>query len=126
MDVRSPRMSSVFAVTWDYRCPFARNAHEHILTGLAAGADWDVRYLAFSLGQVHVEEGEPDIWDRWEEGSGVLALQGGAGGCRRARRFPRAVPRGPSRSLRGPPRRGPAPERPRGRGAHPERARRPG
>jgi len=29
-------------VTWDYGCPFARNAHEHILTGLAAGADWGV------------------------------------------------------------------------------------
>ena len=27
-----------FAVTWDYRCPFARNAHEHVLDGLAAGA----------------------------------------------------------------------------------------
>jgi hypothetical protein len=77
MNVRSPVMSSVFAVTWDYRCPFARNAHEHILTGLAAGADWDVRYLAFSLGQVHVEEGEPDVWDRWEEDSGLLALQAG-------------------------------------------------
>src|ERR1700754_1257526 len=77
MDVRSPRMSSVFAVTWDYRCPFARNAHEHILTGLAAGADWDVRYLAFSLGQAHVEEGEPDVWDRRREGSRLLALQAG-------------------------------------------------
>ena len=31
-----------FAVTWDYRCPFARNAHEHVVTGLQGGADWDV------------------------------------------------------------------------------------
>jgi hypothetical protein len=43
-----------FAVTWDYRCPFARNAHEHVLDGLAAGAEWDVTFLPFSLGQVHV------------------------------------------------------------------------
>jgi protein-disulfide isomerase-like protein with CxxC motif len=27
-----------FSVTWDYRCPFARNAHEHLAVGLAAGA----------------------------------------------------------------------------------------
>ncbi|WP_433278606.1 DsbA family oxidoreductase [Pseudonocardia xinjiangensis] len=70
-------MTTAFAVTWDYRCPFARNAHEHILTGLAAGADWDVRFLPFSLGQVHVEEGEPDVWDEPEKDSGLLALQAG-------------------------------------------------
>ena len=56
-------MTRSFAVTWDYRCPFARNFHEHVLTGLAAGADWDVRFVAFSLDQVHVEEGELDAWD---------------------------------------------------------------
>ena len=27
-----PRRS--FSVTWDYRCPFARNAHEHVVAGL--------------------------------------------------------------------------------------------
>ncbi len=66
-----------FAVTWDYRCPFARNAHEHVLAGLAAGADWDVTFVPFSLGQVHVAEGERPIWDRPEEDSGLLALQVG-------------------------------------------------
>jgi protein-disulfide isomerase-like protein with CxxC motif len=66
-----------FAVTWDYRCPFARNAHEHLLTGLAAGADWDVQYLPFSLGQAHVAEGEPSVWDKPEDDSGILALQAG-------------------------------------------------
>ena len=43
-------MSTAFSVTWDYRCPFARNAHEHVLTALEGGADWDVRFTAFSLG----------------------------------------------------------------------------
>ncbi len=66
-----------FAVTWDYRCPFARNAHEHVVAGLRAGAPWDVTFLAFSLGQVHVAEGEPDIWDRPGDDSGLLALQAG-------------------------------------------------
>lgn len=70
----SPRS---FAVTWDYRCPFARNAHEHVVTALRGGASWDVTFVPFSLGQVHVEEGEPDIWGRWREDTGLLALQAG-------------------------------------------------
>jgi 2-hydroxychromene-2-carboxylate isomerase len=70
-------MTSSFAVTWDYRCPFARNAHEHLLTGLAAGADWDVTFLPFSLGQVHVEEGQPSVWEKPEQDGGIIALQAG-------------------------------------------------
>ncbi|HEX3392949.1 MAG TPA: DsbA family protein [Acidimicrobiales bacterium] len=66
-----------FAVTWDYRCPFARNFWEHVLDGLAAGADWDVTYAPFSLDQAHVEEGEPDVWDRPEPAPGLLALEAG-------------------------------------------------
>jgi 2-hydroxychromene-2-carboxylate isomerase len=66
-----------FAVTWDYRCPFARNAHEHVLAGLEAGADWDVRFVPFSLGQVHVEDGQLPIWERPDDDSGLLALQVG-------------------------------------------------
>jgi DSBA-like thioredoxin domain len=66
-----------FSVTWDYRCPFARNAHEHVITGLRAGAEWNVSFVPFSLGQVHVAEGEPDIWQRPDDDSGLLALQAG-------------------------------------------------
>src|SRR3954452_6884852 len=72
-------MTRSFAVTFDYRCPFARNAHEAVVTGLREGRDWDVRFLSFSLDQVHVEEGEPPVWERppEERGTGVLALQWG-------------------------------------------------
>jgi hypothetical protein len=66
-----------FSVTWDYRCPFARNAHEHVVAGLRAGATWDVTFLAFSLGQAHVEEGQPDVWDHPGDETGLLALQVG-------------------------------------------------
>ena len=66
-----------FSVTFDYRCPFARNAHEHVLAGLEAGADWNVTFLPFSLGQVHVAEGEPSVWDKPEQDSGIVALQAG-------------------------------------------------
>lgn len=66
-----------FAVSFDYRCPFARNAHEHVLAGLAGGADWDVTFSPFSLGQVHVQEGELPVWDRPDDDSGLWALQAG-------------------------------------------------
>jgi hypothetical protein len=65
-----------FAVSFDYRCPFARNAHESIIAGLRDGRDWDVTFIPFSLDQVHVEEGETPVWERdpadW--GTGVSAL----------------------------------------------------
>jgi hypothetical protein len=68
-----------FAISFDYRCPFARNAQESVVNGLRQGKDWDVQFVAFSLDQVHVEEGEPAQWDRPadERGSGVLALEYG-------------------------------------------------
>ena len=69
-------MTTAFAVSWDYRCPFARNAHEAVVAGLRAGKDWDVTFTPFSLDQVHVEEGEQPVWDREPDarGTGVLAL----------------------------------------------------
>jgi hypothetical protein len=70
-------MATPFSVTWDYRCPFARIAHEHVIEGLLDGADWEVTFIPFSLGQVHVEEGQPDIWETPDLDSGLLALQAG-------------------------------------------------
>jgi len=66
-----------FSVTWDYRCPFARNAHEHILVALAAGADWDVTFLPFSLSQVHHAEGAPAVWDDPSKAVDLMALASG-------------------------------------------------
>ena len=70
-------MALTFSVTWDYRCPFARNVHDHLVEALEGGADWDVSFVPFSLGQVHVAEGETDIWERPGDDSGLLALQAG-------------------------------------------------
>jgi 2-hydroxychromene-2-carboxylate isomerase len=66
-----------FAVTFDYRCPFARNAHEHLLAGLAGGADWEVTFTPLSLGQMHVEEGGTSVWDDPSLDTGLWALQAG-------------------------------------------------
>lgn len=68
-----------FAVTFDYLCPFARNAAEHVITALRDGAPWEVTFLPYSLAQGHVEDGDPAVWDRPDPAasSGVLALQVG-------------------------------------------------
>ena len=68
-------MTTSFAITWDYRCPFARIVHAHVVEGLLDGADWDVTFVPFSLGQVHVEAGETPIWERPQDDTGILALQ---------------------------------------------------
>jgi DSBA-like thioredoxin domain len=66
-----------FAVTWDYRCPFARNAHEHLITGLADGADWDVTFLPYTLSQGHVPEGGTPVWDDPSKFEDLVALAAG-------------------------------------------------
>lgn len=71
-------MPREIGVTFDYRCPFARNGHEAVVNAVREGALPDItwRYVAFSLDQVHVEEGAAPVWERdpkaW--GTGVLAL----------------------------------------------------
>jgi len=68
-----------FGITFDYLCPFARNANEHVVTAVRGGADWDVDWVPYSLAQGHVEEGEPDVWDLEDpdQASGILALRVG-------------------------------------------------
>ncbi len=51
-----------FAVTFDYRCPFARTAHEHLVLAQQAGAGFDVTFAPFSLDQPHLEPGGLDAW----------------------------------------------------------------
>jgi hypothetical protein len=66
-----------FSVTWDYRCPFARIGHEHILDGLEAGAPWDVTFVPFFLNQSHVAEGAPSAWEDPTQQPDLLALAAG-------------------------------------------------
>ena len=61
-------------MTWDYRCPFARNAHEHVVTALEAGAPYDVSFVPFSLNQMHLEEGEPSVFDDPERHRDLVAM----------------------------------------------------
>lgn len=70
-----PLVARSFALTYDYRCPFARIVHDHVVTAMGAGAEWDVTFSPFSLGQAHVADGESPVWDRPDDDSGLLALQ---------------------------------------------------
>jgi predicted DsbA family dithiol-disulfide isomerase len=72
-------MSRQIAVTFDYRCPFARNAHEAVVQAVREGTDIDYRFQAFSLDQAHVDEDTAPVWERpvGERGGGVLALEWG-------------------------------------------------
>ena len=71
-------MTRQISVTFDYRCPFARNAHEGVVAAIRSDALTDVewRFVPFSLDQSHLEEGQTPVWDQepaaW--GTGVLAL----------------------------------------------------
>ncbi|MGH9017455.1 MAG: DsbA family protein [Acidimicrobiales bacterium] len=66
-----------FGVTYDYRCPFARNVHEHLVSALRDGAGWEVEFLPFSLTQSHIEEGEEPVWGRPDKASDLMAIEAG-------------------------------------------------
>jgi len=66
-----------FGVTYDYRCPFARNVHEHLVVAVRGGADWIVDFLPFSLTQAHVEEGGAPVWDAPDKASDLTAIEAG-------------------------------------------------
>ncbi len=78
-------MTTAFSVNWDYRCPFARNANEHVLAALDGGADYEVSFVAFSLDQAHVDEGQPAVWDLPDKRPNLMA---GAAGIVVRDRFP--------------------------------------
>ena len=66
-----------FGITFDYLCPFARNAHEAVLRGLEEGRPWKVDFLAFSLAQAHTSEEDTAVWYNPAGQSGLEALQWG-------------------------------------------------
>lgn len=73
-------MPDAIRVTWDYLCPFARNAHVTLVEALRSGElSIPASFHAFSLTQNHHEPGDPPVWDLPpdERGSGVRALEWG-------------------------------------------------
>jgi hypothetical protein len=66
-----------FTISFDYRCPFAKIMHLHVLRALDAGADYKVTYAPWSLNQPHRSEDDPDVWDDPRRDPDLLALAAG-------------------------------------------------
>ncbi len=70
-------MARHFDLTYDYLCPFARNANEAVVDALEQGANWSVTFRPFSLQENHNGPEETPVWDvalDADMGSGVRAL----------------------------------------------------
>jgi 2-hydroxychromene-2-carboxylate isomerase len=52
-----------FELSYDYRCPFAKNIHLHVLKALGAGADFEVHFVPWTMSQGYKVEGAPDVWN---------------------------------------------------------------
>jgi hypothetical protein len=52
-----------FQLSYDYRCPFAKNIHLHVVTALRAGADFNVTFVPWTMSQGYRVSGAPDVWD---------------------------------------------------------------
>ena len=63
-----------FDLSYDYRCPFAKNIHLHVLAALDAGADFSVNFVPWTLSQGYRNEGAPDVWDDPAHDQDLLAL----------------------------------------------------
>lgn len=72
-------MTHTFSLTFDYLCPFARNANEFVLAALGAGAAFDVTFTPFSLSAGHHPDGSEMFFasKKHDQASGVLALLAG-------------------------------------------------
>lgn len=68
---------TTFELSFDYRCPFAKNIHLHVVKALRAGADFDVTFSPWTLSQGHREEGSPDVWTDSNYDTDLLALAAG-------------------------------------------------
>jgi hypothetical protein len=63
-----------FELSFDYRCPFAKNIHLHLLRALSGGADFDVEFVPWTMSQGYKSEGAPDVWDDPNHDADLLAL----------------------------------------------------
>jgi hypothetical protein len=63
-----------FELSYDYRCPFAKNIHLHVLKALGAGADFEVHFVPWTMSQGYKVEGAPDAWNDPEFDDDLLSL----------------------------------------------------
>jgi len=67
-------MTEAFSLSYDYRCPFAKNIHLHVIAALRAGADFAISFEPWSLSQGPRAPGAPDVWEDPAMADDVAAL----------------------------------------------------
>jgi hypothetical protein len=70
-------MRTAFAINFDYRCPFARNANEHVIAAVRAGAPYDVTFTAFSQSQGAEDSALGSVWSDPAKRPELLAVASG-------------------------------------------------
>ena len=63
-----------FELSYDYRCPFAKNIHLHVVTALRAGADFEVTFVPWTMSQGYKMDGAPDVWEDPSRDPELLSL----------------------------------------------------
>lgn len=63
-----------FQLSYDYRCPFAKNIHLHTVAALRAGAGFEVTFVPWTMSQGTKADGAPDVWDDPDRDAEHLAL----------------------------------------------------
>ena len=63
-----------FHLSYDYRCPFAKNLHLHVIEALRAGADFDVTFVPWTMSQGYGASGAPDVWEDPSRDAELLSL----------------------------------------------------
>ena len=63
-----------FILSYDYRCPFAKIIHLHVIEALRAGANFDVTFVPWTMSQGYRDEGALDEWDDPASDSQLLSL----------------------------------------------------
>jgi predicted DsbA family dithiol-disulfide isomerase len=63
-----------FKLSYDYRCPFAKNIHLHAVTALKGGADLEIEFSPWTMSQNYRAEGAPDVWNDESKDSELLSL----------------------------------------------------
>ena len=65
---------TAFELSYDYRCPFAKNIHLHMVSALKAGGKFDVTFVPWTMSQGYKSDGSPDVWDDEMRNAELLAL----------------------------------------------------
>jgi predicted DsbA family dithiol-disulfide isomerase len=63
-----------FLLSYDYRCPFAKNMHLHLIAAQRAGANYDVTFIPWTMSQGQKPEGALDVWADEKQDKVNLAL----------------------------------------------------